>query len=42
MGHPRGLQFYPTKNLGCVDDGGAVLTSDCKLADRVQSLRQYG
>jgi len=34
--------FYPTKNLGALGDGGAVITSDLTLADRVQMLRQYG
>lgn len=34
--------FYPTKNLGALGDGGAVLTSSERLADRVRSLRQYG
>ena len=34
--------FYPTKNLGALGDGGAVLTSDPALADRLRALRQYG
>ncbi len=34
--------FYPTKNLGALGDGGAVLTSDRAIADRVAMLRQYG
>lgn len=34
--------FYPTKNLGAVGDGGAVMTSNRDLADAVRQLRQYG
>jgi dTDP-3-amino-2,3,6-trideoxy-4-keto-D-glucose/dTDP-3-amino-3,4,6-trideoxy-alpha-D-glucose/dTDP-2,6-dideoxy-D-kanosamine transaminase len=34
--------FYPTKNLGALGDGGAIVTSDEGLAARVEALRQYG
>jgi dTDP-4-amino-4,6-dideoxygalactose transaminase len=34
--------FYPTKNLGALGDGGAVLTSDEEVAQRVRHARQYG
>jgi dTDP-4-amino-4,6-dideoxygalactose transaminase len=34
--------FYPTKNLGALGDGGAVLTSDPAIAARARSLRDYG
>ncbi|MGN6127487.1 MAG: DegT/DnrJ/EryC1/StrS family aminotransferase, partial [Humibacter sp.] len=34
--------FYPTKNLGAVGDGGAVLTRSPEVAYRVRQLRQYG
>jgi dTDP-4-amino-4,6-dideoxygalactose transaminase len=41
-GHLAAFSFYPTKNLGAVGDGGAVLTDDSALADRVRLLREYG
>jgi dTDP-4-amino-4,6-dideoxygalactose transaminase len=36
------FSFYPTKNLGAIGDGGAVLTDNVELADRIRKLRQYG
>lgn len=36
------FSFYPTKNLGGIGDGGAIVTSDAELAIKIRSLRQYG
>lgn len=36
------FSFYPTKNLGAIGDGGAVLTNQSALADKLLLLRQYG
>lgn len=36
------FSFYPTKNLGALGDGGAIVTSRDDLAGKVRQLRQYG
>lgn len=42
FGHAAAYSFYPTKNLGCVGDGGAVLTNDAALAAKLRRLNNYG
>ena len=42
IGVAGAFSFYPTKNLGALGDGGAIVTNDRALADRVKRLRNGG
>ncbi len=42
IGTAGAFSFYPTKNLGALGDGGAVVTNDRALADRIARLRNGG
>ena len=42
IGVAGAFSFYPTKNLGALGDGGAVVTNDRALADRIKRLRNGG
>jgi dTDP-3-amino-3,4,6-trideoxy-alpha-D-glucose transaminase len=42
VGEAAAVSFYPTKNLGCLGDGGAVLTRDPAIARQARVLRDYG
>ncbi len=42
FGAAGAFSFYPTKNLGALGDGGAIITNDATLAARLKRLRNGG
>lgn len=42
MGWIGCTSFFPSKNLGCFGDGGAVFTQDEKLAEKIRTLANHG
>ena len=42
LGHAAAFSFYPTKNLGALGDGGAIVTTDPVLSDIVRAIANYG
>ena len=42
MGHIGCTSFFPSKNLGCYGDGGALFTDDDALAERIRVIANHG
>ena len=42
MGHIGCTSFFPSKNLGCYGDGGAIFTNDDELAARMRAIANHG
>jgi len=42
FGDASAFSFYPTKNLGAIGDGGAIVTNSGKIEEKVRNLHQYG
>lgn len=42
FGDMAAFSFYPTKNLGCLGDGGAVTTNNPVFEENIKMLRNYG
>lgn len=42
IGHIGSTSFFPSKNLGCYGDGGALMTNDDKLAHKIKMIANHG
>jgi dTDP-4-amino-4,6-dideoxygalactose transaminase len=42
MGHVSATSFFPSKNLGCYGDGGAIFTNDDDLAHTIRGIVNHG
>ena len=42
MGDVGCFSFYPTKNLGAIGDGGAIVTNNDQLGKKIKLIREYG
>ena len=42
IGHVAATSFFPSKNLGCYGDGGAIFTNDDKLAHIIRGIVNHG
>ena len=42
LGHIGTTSFYPSKNLGCYGDGGAIFTNDDILAEKIRMIVNHG
>ena len=42
LGHIGTTSFYPSKNLGCYGDGGAIFTNDDSLAEKIKMIVNHG
>jgi len=42
IGHIGATSFFPSKNLGCYGDGGALFTNDDALAEEIRSITNHG
>lgn len=42
LGHVGCTSFFPSKNLGCFGDGGAIMTNDDALADKLRQVANHG